>query len=133
MRIVPLARILWRSSRARTATVIACALLSGVLSAGVIALVSQATGGTQGAGTVVIAAFAVLVLAKIATNALSRLLLVGLSEDTVMDLSLAVCSAVLRAPLRAIEKRGIAQIHTSLTDDVSAITWAVQCLPMLVT
>lgn len=133
MKVIPLIRILWRGSRATTLMIVGCATASGIMSAGVVAVVGQAARGDQSPTVAMMVAFSALVLAKIATNAMSRMLLVRLSEDTIMELSLAVCGSVLRAPLRNIEKRGVAQIHTTLTDDVSAVTWAVQCLPMLVT
>jgi ABC-type siderophore export system fused ATPase/permease subunit len=46
-------------------------------------------------------------------------------------LSLALARKLLDAPLRLLERRGPGQILTTLTDDVSAVTWAVQSIPQL--
>src|SRR5262249_12126312 len=49
----------------------------------------------------------------------------------VLDLGLRLCAQVMRTPLRTLEKKGPAHILAVLTDDVSAIAWALQCLPGL--
>lgn len=133
MKIVPLARILWAGSPSQVVLIVVTAAASGLLSAGVIAFVGSAVreGGRQDAAMIV--AFGALVLGKILTNAFSRYQLVKLSEDTILSMSLKVSAKVLATPLRSLEMRGIGRINTHLTDDVGAVTWAVQCLPMLVT
>src|SRR5262249_24599228 len=38
---------------------------------------------------------------------------------------------LVRSPLGTVEKGGLASIHATLTDDVSSIIWAIQCVPQL--
>ena len=76
--------------------------------------------------------FVVLVAGKILSNLWSQLLLVRFSQDTILDLSLSLCAKIVRAPLRRSEQRGAANILVTLTDDVSWVTWAIQCFPQLI-
>jgi putative ATP-binding cassette transporter len=78
------------------------------------------------------AGFIVLVAGKLLSNLWSQLLLVRFSQDTILDLSLSLCSRIVRAPLRRSEQRGAAHILVTLTDDVSWVTWAIQCFPQLI-
>ena len=66
------------------------------------------------------------------SNLWTQLLLVRFSQDTILDLSLSLCSKIVRAPLRRSEQRGAANILVTLTDDVSWVTWAIQCFPQLI-
>lgn len=111
---------------------IGAGILSGLFSAGVLAVITRAL-HAGGAPIAVVAAFFVLVAGKIAASAGSQLLLVRFSQGSILELSLSLCSRILNSPLRLIERRGSAAILTVLTDDVSSVTWAVQCLPQLAT
>lgn len=105
--------------------------LSGLFSAGTLAVINKALYRAEGQSLMLLAAFAALVVGKIATNGLSQILLVRFAQDTVLEFSLAICSKILKAPLRLLEKKGPGKILTTLTDDVSTVAWALQCLPQL--
>jgi putative ATP-binding cassette transporter len=77
-------------------------------------------------------AFVGLALLKVATNAMSHMLLVYVAQDTMLSLGLDLCTQVTQASLRTLEKKGQAQILTTLTEDVSALAWALQCVPKLI-
>jgi putative ATP-binding cassette transporter len=105
---------------------------SGLLSAGVLALVNHVLHHPSDHSSLVILGFVVLVAGKLLSNLGSQLLLVRFSQDTILDLSLTLCAKIVRAPLRRSEQRGAANIHVTLTDDVSWVTWAIQCFPSLI-
>ena len=105
--------------------------LSGICSAGVIALITRALSRHSEPATLLALGFAALAAGKIISTAAAQLLLVRFSQGAILDLSLNLCEKIVEAPLRQIEKRGVARVHATLTDDVSAVTWAIQCIPQL--
>ncbi len=120
--------------RSRTmAWLLVCAgVLSGLLSAGVLALINHVLHRSSDHSLLVIVGFAALVAGKLLSNLWSQLLLVRFSLDAILDLSLSLCAKILRAPLRRSEQRGAANMLVTLTDDVSWVTWAIQCFPQLI-
>ncbi|MDE3219629.1 MAG: hypothetical protein KGO23_09660, partial [Nitrospirota bacterium] len=107
-------------------------VLSGLLSAGVLALVNHVLHHPSDHSFLVMLGFVVLVAGKLLSNLWSQFLLVRFSQDTILDLSLSLCAKIVRAPLRRSEQRGAANILVTLTDDVSWVTWAIQCFPHLI-
>ena len=107
-------------------------VMSGLLSAGVLALINHVLHHPSDHSLLVMLGFAALVAGKLLSNLWSQLLLVRFSQDTILDLSLSLCAKILRAPLRGSEQRGAANILVTLTDDVSWVTWAIQCFPQLI-
>ncbi len=105
--------------------------LSGLCSAGVIALITRTLSHHDDPLTVLALGFAALAAGKIVSTAAAQLLLVRFSQGAILDLSLNLCEKIVAAPLRQIEKRGLARVHAALTDDVSSVTWAIQCIPQL--
>ena len=103
--------------------------LSGLMSAGVLALINYVVHHTSDHSLLVLLGFIGLVAGKILSDLGSHVLLVRFSQDTILDLSLSLCAKILRAPLRRSEQRGAANILVTLTDDVSWVTWAIQCFP----
>jgi putative pyoverdin transport system ATP-binding/permease protein len=120
--------------RSRTmAWLMVCAgVLSGLLSAGVLALINYALHHLSSHSLLLILGFVVLVTGKVLSNLWSKLLLVRFSQDTILDISLSLCAKIVRAPLRRSEQRGAAAMLVTLTDDVSWVTWAIQCFPQLI-
>jgi putative ATP-binding cassette transporter len=107
-------------------------VLSGLLSAGVLALINHVLHHPSDHSLLVMLGFVVLVAGKLLSNLWSQLLLVRFSQDTILDISLSLCAKIVRAPLRRSEQRGAANILVTLTDDVSWVTWAIQCFPQLI-
>lgn len=122
-------RFLMQNSRGLVVVMIGAGVLSGLFSAGVLAFTSRALSTVESIPGYVLLGFFALAAGKIATNLVAQLLLVRFSQSTILELSVTLCEKILQAPLRAVEKRGSARVMATLTDDVSAITWAVQCLP----
>jgi putative ATP-binding cassette transporter len=104
-------------------------MLSGFLSTGVLALINHILHHPSDHFLLLVLGFVGLVAGKILANVVSQMLLVRFAQDTILDLSLSLCAKIVRAPLRRSEERGAANILVTLTDDVSWVTWAVQCFP----
>jgi putative pyoverdin transport system ATP-binding/permease protein len=122
-------RFLLQHSRGLAIMMLSAGVLSGIFSAGVLAFISRALNSGATVPDYVVLGFVALAVGKIVTNLVAQLLLVRFSQGTVLELSISLCEKILHAPLRAIEKRGSARVLATLTEDVSHITWAVQCLP----
>ncbi len=131
MRFVRLFGFLWQTSCLVVVLMIGTGALAGLFSAGVLAIVSDALHRSADLPVQLLLAFGGLAAGKILATGASQLLLVRFSQGTILDLSLNLCARIVRGPLRLLEQRGSAQILVTLTDDVSSVTWAVQCLPQL--
>jgi putative ATP-binding cassette transporter len=110
---------------------IGAGLVGGACSVALLALISRALTTKDGVAAWLAAAFIALTLGKLLSALAAQLLLVRFTQGTVLELSLALARKLLQAPLRLVEHRGQAQLLATLTDDVSAVTWAVQCIPQL--
>ncbi len=102
---------------------------SGLLSAGVLALINHVLHHPADRSIFIVLGFVGLVAGKLLANLGSQILLVRFAQDTILALSLSLCEKIVRAPLRRSEQRGAANILVTLTDDVSWVTWAIQCFP----
>ncbi|MBK6597016.1 MAG: amino acid adenylation domain-containing protein [Proteobacteria bacterium] len=131
MGIWTLLRFLLDKSRQSVVWMMIAGLLSGLFSAAFLALISRALQQTgQWAGWLLLA-FVAAAVGKIVAGVAAQLLLVRISQATILQLSLEICRRLLRAPLRTVERRGGSQVLATLTDDVTSVTWAMQCLPQL--
>lgn len=129
MRFARFLRFIVQRSRSMAWLMVCVGVLSGLLSAGVLALINYVLHHSSNHSLLVLLGFVGLVAGKILANLGSQLLLVRFAQDTILDLSLSLCAKIVRAPLRRSEQRGAANILVTLTDDVSWVTWAIQCFP----
>jgi putative ATP-binding cassette transporter len=114
---------------------IAAGIAAGLFSAALLAIVSRALveGRESTSWQWLLLGFAAVAVGKIVTVAASQILVVRFAQGNVLELSLQLCRQILASPLRKIEAQRGGAILTVLTDDVTSITWAVQCLPQLAT
>jgi putative pyoverdin transport system ATP-binding/permease protein len=131
MNLSRLVRFLLRGPKRTLLVLVATGLLSGVCSAGLLAIINVLVHQTGGVPRAFALLFAVLAAAKIASHGVSQLSLVYLVQDAVLDLGLNLCGQVTRTSLRTLEKTGPSHVLAVLTDDVSAVAWALQCVPGL--
>jgi putative ATP-binding cassette transporter len=109
---------------------VAMGLAAGLFSAGLLALIARVlTAADAPMPWLLAAGFAVLALGKIGATLLAQLSLARFTQGAILELSLTLARKVLGAPLRVLERRGGGHILTTMTDDVGALTWAVQCVP----
>jgi putative ATP-binding cassette transporter len=131
MNLSRLVRFLLRGPKWTLVVLLATGLLSGVCSAGLLAVVNGLVHQIGGVPRALALLFVALAVAKIAAHGASQLALVYLTQDAVLDLGLKLCAQVTRTPLRTLEKKGPSHILAVLTDDVVAVAWALQCVPGL--
>jgi len=105
--------------------------LSGLCSAGVLALINVALQQPQHRGTLVMTVFVLAVAFKLILQIVSQRLLTRFAQDTTFELSLSLCQKILQSPLRLSERQGPGRILATLSDDVSMLAWSIQCLPSL--
>ncbi len=121
---------LLRYSRGVVVPAIVMGIVGGAASAALMVVInSRLTASAGPSAGMVVLAFAGLVLAVLAANLVSRLLLVHLSQKAVFDLSMHLCRQVLATPLRHLETIGSHRILAALTQDIPAITTALIELP----
>jgi putative ATP-binding cassette transporter len=113
------------------AAAVAAGLVGGACSAGLIALINTALHRADLARTLLAAAFAGLVAAKIASNIVARLLLNRFAQQTLSYLCRDLSRRVLATPLAQLESLGIPRILVTLTDDIATLGWAAQNVPAL--
>lgn len=129
MRFGRLLRFVAQRSKSMAWIMVSVGLLSGLLSAGVLALINHVLHHHSEHTLLLALGFVGLVAGKILANVVSQMLLVRFAQDTIVDISLSLCAKIVRTPLRRSEERGPANILVTLTDDVSWVTWSVQCFP----
>lgn len=121
---------LMRYSKGVIAPAILLGMIGGASSAALMVVInSRLSASAEPSGGAIALAFAGLVLAVLASNLVSRLLLVHLSQKAVFDLSMHLCRQVLSTPLRHLETIGSHRILAALTQDIPTITTALIELP----
>lgn len=105
--------------------------LSGICSAAVLALINRVLQQHHDEGVLLALGFVAVVAGKLFTQVVSQLMLARFSQDNTMELSLKLCEKILKAPFHRIESQGPSNILVTLSDDVSMLAWAIQCLPTL--
>ncbi len=118
---IKLLRFLYQASRGMSLLVALAGFLSGVLSAGLVALINTALHHEGITSKTLVLAFAALALGKIGTNALSQALLLRFAQRTVLELCLDLCKKITASPFRRMEIVGTSRILTTLTDDLLVI------------
>ena len=131
MKSLRLVGFLLESSRATLVWLLVAGVGAGLISAALLALITHVLTHRESTSQALFVAFAVLVLGKVVATAGAQLLLARYSQGAILELSLLLARKLLDAPLRTLERRGGGNILVTLTDDVSSVTWAVQCLPQL--
>ena len=127
MRVI---RHLFASARREILAIAALGLIGGICGAGLVAVINSAL-HDQTRGSLLLALFAATVLAKTAAAMASNILLVRLTQDTVLSLSVDLCRRIAAAPLRQIETVGSARMLACLTDDISTLSASILAIPQL--
>ena len=128
-----LIRFLLRTSRSMMVAIIGASVVSGALGGALIAIVNRAL-ATNGVQTwTVILAFLAVILARMATQFFSAVLLVRFAQDTVLAMSRRLCDQVMRTPFAKVEAMGTPRVLATLTEDVTVLSAAVLALPTLAT
>lgn len=114
------------------AIAIGTGFLSGISSAGLIALISRAVGQPfSSSAPLIIGGFAGLALVALVTSIISQVMLVRLSQEAVMQLRLRLSRQVLASELRHLEQVGNPRLLATLTEDVQAVANAAFEIPFI--
>jgi len=122
---------LLRSSRKIVTIAILTGFISGVSSAGLIALISRAIGDADAAIEQIASAFVGLAVLSLVTSVISQVVLIRLAQDAVFNLRLQLSRQILSSELRHLEQLGNARMMATLTEDVQAVATAVSSFPFL--
>ncbi len=126
-----LIKFLWRNSKGIAVFAVIAGSVSGLSSAGLIALIHEALGhGAVPAGRLV-ATYVGLCLLLLTASISSQLLLLHLSQAAIFNLRLRLCASILSAPLRRLEETGSARIFAALTTDASSVSNGLINLPLI--
>jgi putative ATP-binding cassette transporter len=107
------------------------ALLSGVCTVGLVAMVKIALTRSDYAAGWIMWAFIALGLGKVSTNFVSQAVLASFSQRAIAQLRQDLIRKILGVPLRNLEEIGAARILVALTDDVFNITQALMAIPLV--
>jgi putative ATP-binding cassette transporter len=118
-------------SRRAIALFTAAGIAGGLASTAMIALVNSVVGGGQVPSAMVIAAFAGLCVALPCFRFLSQMLLINLSQRSLVELRLRISRELLRAPLRQLESLGAARLMALLANDIGIIVDTLATVPIL--
>jgi putative ATP-binding cassette transporter len=121
---------LLRSSWRMVTIAIITGFLSGGSSAALIALVSHAV-GQQSAAMPLVLGFAGLAVIAAISHFISQVVLIRLSQRAVYTLRLRLSQQILATELSQLEQLGMPRLLATLTEDIQAITIAVQNVPFL--
>ncbi len=126
-----LIRFFMRRSRSAVLLALLAGVLSGATSAGLIALIHVAldSGGSDLARVAWM--FAALCVLQIGGQIAAEVLLLRLTEDTILDLRLEMGRRILSAPLRRLEDAGAHRLLATIAGDVRSIADAVTLSPLI--
>ena len=106
-------------------------IVSGMASAGLMALINSKLSHIDAPIGGLAWAFAGVTITVMISNLCSRLLLLRLSTRAVMEIRLNLCKQLLAAPLREVESHGSSQIMAALTEDILAVSDTLAEFPLL--
>jgi putative ATP-binding cassette transporter len=129
--VIRLLSYLFNSCRREILIVAGLGLLGGASSAAIIAIVNSAL-HSQVTGILPVATFAIAVLIKLASGLVSNVVLLRMTQNSILRLCDEMCRRVIAAPLRRIEEVGASRVLASLTDDVATLSSAIAEVPHLV-
>lgn len=108
------------------AIIVVTSLLSGAFNAGLIAITNTALHDPR---MVLAAVFAALAIGRLFTTLLMQLQLARFSQSLIAELTCDLVRAILRLPLRAIERMGTPSLMVNLTTDINDLSDGLRCLP----
>ena len=127
-----LVRFLLGASRRMVCLIAIVGIINGFCSMGLVAIVNRTLNHREAIPTALALAFLGLLLAKLASSGIARVLQARFVEDTLRTLYDRLCRGVATTPFRHLERIGIPRILTVLTADVPTLGAVVQSLPSLI-
>lgn len=125
--------LLLKASWVSVAIALFTGLVSGACSARLIALINNSLNQTNLDGQSLVTSFVLLAVVGLASGVISKVLLIRLSENTILSLRVRLTKWILASPLRHLEELGANRLLATLTDDVQSVSTTVFVLPILCT
>jgi putative pyoverdin transport system ATP-binding/permease protein len=129
--LMTLVRFLLGASRRMVGLIALVGIVNGFCSMGLVAIVNRTLNHREGVPTVLALAFLGLLLAKLGSSGIARVLQARFVEDTLRTVYERLCRGVATTPFRHLERIGIPRILTVLTADVPTLGVVVQSFPSL--
>jgi putative ATP-binding cassette transporter len=127
-----LGKYLLKASPLMVSLIALAGIFTGLCSVGALAIINSRLHHTGVFPAVLALGFVGLMVGRLASSAVSQILLVRFAQDTILALTDRLCRSVVSIPFRYLERIGISRILTVLTDDVATLSFTVQTLPSLV-
>jgi putative ATP-binding cassette transporter len=124
-------RFIIRNSTGAMVFIALSGIVGGLSNAGVIALIHAAiTSGSVGRPELLYA-YGGLCLLALASNVLSQMLLIRVSQRVIVNMRMALSRQILKTPLRKVEEAGTPRVLQCLTGDAQTISTAIIGLPLI--
>ncbi len=121
---------LLRFSKTTTAFAILAGVSSGLASASLVALINRELAGTGPATTASIVTFFAVTALVLVLNYSSRVLLLNLSTQAILEMRLHLCRQILSTSFQRLEGLGSNRLLAALTEDVLTITTTLADFPL---
>ncbi len=123
---------LLRANRRTVLTAMLVSVISGVASAGIIALTHKIWEGQLFTSAIWIWRFVGVLAVLMVSGVACQLMVLNLAMKAVADLRLELSAKILSTPLQRLEALGLAKLLPVLTDDVTAVSKVLPNVPRLV-
>jgi putative pyoverdin transport system ATP-binding/permease protein len=128
---VEILRFLLARSRPVLVFTVVLGALSGIMNAGMLALLNAAVFRPVGNPGRLLPAFILLCVAAPLTRVVSELLLMRLGQDAIYSLRTEIARRILTVPLRWLEQNGTHRMLSILTDDLYNLSGTVGLIPII--
>jgi putative pyoverdin transport system ATP-binding/permease protein len=125
-------QVIWfliKSSWVAMAIAITTGLISGISSAGLIAIVNTSLNSNNPASWIKI--FLGIATISITTGIISRFVLIDLAQTSVYNVRIQLSRLILTAPFQKLEQLGASKLLATLTDDVTSLSNSISIIPFL--
>jgi len=127
-----LVRFFFRYSRAQMIWPALVALISGVCTAGTIAMVNAVLADSGRPVAILVTWFLALGAGRLVANYLAQVSLARFSQQSTASLRRDLVRKILAVPLRQLEEIGAPRLMVTLTEDVMSITEAMRAVPTFI-
>jgi ABC-type siderophore export system fused ATPase/permease subunit len=110
-----------RFSRLRIASIAGAGMISGAASTSMIALITQILNRQESRTALLIGLFVMLCLVLPVFRFTSQVLLIDMTQKSLLAFRLRLARSILAAPLRRLEEVGPHRLLATLTNDISSI------------
>ncbi|MGH8547624.1 MAG: cyclic peptide export ABC transporter [Methylococcales bacterium] len=126
-----LLRLLIHSSRWTVLLAVLTGGLSGLSSAGLIAVINSALDSDTSSTTILVGSFSALIFVMLMSGVASANLVMQLGQSAVFQLRLRLSRQILSAPLRQLQDLGSPRLLANLTEDIKTITESLATIPAI--